>query len=674
MRRTAFCTCTFLILLATLAVPSSAQVISWPLEPTDMEHPIGNTLGELVIWNGSIYHHAGVDILATPHPDPNAPQVVSVEGGKVRNLLDSPSTAYNEIQILDANGIIHTYQHLAYGTISANVKDAFNDGVAIGKGIPMAQVFPWSCSYAHLHYQQVRNLTTYLNPLSGIAPDPDNFAPQIHGIGFADRNSVRWREFSPPSGPACTVVSGQVDIIAQLQDQDDAGAAATVNGARNVGVYDLQWRVCPQGNTNCVAWNAAHHFSEMPAGWSNPADAAGRTHFSQTPNWVSTYDECGLEADRTFSVVTPSGWNTTAIPDGSYSVSVQASDIAGNLSMRSARACVQNGSACLTDLIVRDAEDDDGSTAYPGPYFWMSPDIAVNPLSATANGALRIAQPNVVEVRVHNTGSCALPAGTTYNVCLGWSQPSGYVPFPMSAAQTVGCQTQTVPAGGMAPGSSITTSFTWAPPSSSVPQGHACLVAWSNSAADPVQTTPSVIFDNNRAQRNIAFITLPDSADPGPSTSSFWIHPFDAAKRTWRLSFNSRGGPGPSSARLHVPPTVSFSRVRGAEIIGAYRPVRPRELCAIDNPTCRVPCRNLRTASRNGCTLVIGQMQPNKTIDLDEVVAAESAQLWLEVPTPQSMPRDAFFDAEIAEFATYDPQPPVPLGGLTLRFQGPDFR
>ena len=83
-------------------------------------------------------------------------------------------------------------------------------------------------------------------------------------------------------------MKGNVDIIAQLRDQDDAGVSPTVVGAGNVGVYDLRWRICSRSAPTCGNWNDTHRFQDMPTAWALGGNLATRSQFSVTPNWVST--------------------------------------------------------------------------------------------------------------------------------------------------------------------------------------------------------------------------------------------------------------------------------------------------------------------------------------------------------------------------------------------------
>lgn len=681
--------CTLLILAMTLAGRVGAEAHGWPVQPSDQEHPIGNTLGEFQALKevARVYQHIGIDILATPYPDPTAPYVVVTVAGQVVFMDDAAGTKYNSGEIVGEDGNRYRYMHLAYLSFDAGFVNAYNAINPADKMVPggalIARVHPWGCSYDHLHYDVIAGGNRYLNPLTDITPNPDGFAPQVLDVRFADHDLNRWFEFVPPLGPACTVVNGEVDIVAQLLDRDDAGS--TLIGAGNVGVHNLRWRVCPTSAFPCDAWNDTHQFKEMPTAWGSPGNPDTRAQFSTSPDWVSTYkintvDElfapnvCPATADDTFMVPTSnvtSGWNTVGIPNGNYSVSVEASDIAGNVGTRTVHACVQNAAGCATDLSIRDGVNDTGATPYSDSPSWLSPDITVNAGTLDENKNVKEGAANVIEVKVQNTGSCTLPVGTAYTVCLGWDAPSGSVPFPLPTNHTISCKPQTVSVSGWQPGSSRPTTFTWTPAIGSVPAGHSCLVAWTDMTADPVQTTPSVVLDNNRAQRNIMFTPAPQVG--AMSLQPFWINPLDAVtERSLEIKFRSSSAiPYLATARIHVPPGVTVAQLFDTAIVGGYRGSMPAELCPRgDETSCVSHCNSWAEAAASGCTLVLGRIGPQSRVRLEGISVSAPTKLLLEVSTRERVPPGAFFDARIVEYGTIDHSPHTAIGGVTLRFEG----
>lgn len=669
------------LILALLPGPASAQH-GWPVEPTGSEHPIGNSFGEFQNFGG-VYQHTGIDILVTPRfttagtVDPAAPWIVATVGGTPTSLSDTAGTIYNGTILTGTDGITYRYWHLQGASYDADYVLAFNNGTAVAAGDHIAQVVRWSsCGYHHLHYDQL-NATSYLSPLADITPNPDPPAPDISAIHLGRPGTTPWTAFTPAAPGACTVVSGAVDVVPQLRDRDDA--ASTLAGAATVGAYDLRWRACPDASPTC-AWNATHRLDEMPLAWGGAGNAGSAAQFSVTSPWVSDSDYCAATwaypVATHWSGGTPSAathWATAGLPSGGYSVSVEATDFAGNVSVRNVHACVESGGACVTDLTIRDGADDAGAVPYGGSPFWLSPDITVNAGTPDENDKIKLGAPNTVDVRVWNTGSCALAAGTTTQVCAAWDAPSGSVPHPLGAGHQLGCQTLTVPAGGWALGTSLTVGFTWTPDAATVPDGHHCLVAWTDGAADPVKNTSSVVFDGNRAQRNIVFEAAPPPASP--AFASFWVNPLEGVRdRAIEVRFKFSGArPNLESARLHVPPGIGVRAVRGAEIVAAYRGDKPEAACdEHQRLACGACGAKLESVAERGCTVVLGGIGPWSRVRLEGVRPTRRARLQLEVVTAEKPRKGEFIEAEIVELGTWDKlERPERIGGLTVRFERP---
>jgi hypothetical protein len=156
--------------------------------------------------------------------------------------------------------------------------------------------------------------------------------------------------------------------------------------------------------------------------------------------------------------------------------------------------------------------------------------------------------------------------------------------------------------------------------------------------------------------------------------STFYVHHADTmGERSMEIAVRtSEGQPYNGDVRLHVPPTVKAARVTGAQLIEAYKQVRPREECPSDEARCRTACPDVEHAARLGCTAVYGRIDdPQRRVKLEGVVVDETSPLVLEVAGDNSLPPGGFIDARIVEFATNDARPDSALGGLTLRFQRP---
>lgn len=675
-----------------------AQAAKWPLEPIFDSHPIGNSFGEFQSFGAGVYQHKGIDILATPRldssndVDPNASWVaVTVDGTITWFPTDDGVPITSEVDVTSADGKRYTYAHLSYFDPSF---------VVIGTKQPpstrlvtapqrIGQVARQSCEFHHLHYQVgaligddrdsgTPSKTYYLSPLAEISPHVDAIPPTVGPLGLAvDQTS--WTVFSPAASGlpgACVPVKGLVDVIAPVVDQDNAGVF--VNGTATVGVSDLNWRQCSKTAPNC-SWIPTYTFDRMPVGWgegsSNPSSAL---QFSTSAPWPSNSDYCNATTNYMIptnwvgSVPSTIGaWNTAGVSDGDYTVSVKAIDFALNATVRRVHVCVENSGNCTTDLTVRDGLDDTGAVPYTGSPFWHSPDITVNPGSTDENRNVNVGAANTVNITVWNTGSCVLTAGTNYTVCLGWSAPSGSVPFPLPSGQVVACKSETVPSGGWLPGNSRLTSFSWTPAANSLPLGHHCLVAWSSMPADPVESTAAVVLDANRAQRNITFQAAPVLG--AQAYAAFWVNPLkEVAQRSLELRFkSSRSKPFLRGARIHVPPGIAVKDIVDAEVVGGYKGDPPQEPCNFgDESGCATPCIDWKHVVPRNCTLVLGGIGPYSRVRLDGITLNQPVQLVLEVTAAEELPLSGFIDAEIVEDGVLGADPVrTPIGGLTLRFE-----
>ena len=356
--------------LLLLAGIHAACASTWPIEPVDEDHPIGNTMGEFIETIEGAYQHEGIDVLGDSYDErPDAPFVVVTVAGKVESVMMNPDSRDNYVLILGENGDRrYLYAHLEFTTIpipiilhvnntpspAGNTPDEnldreeswpiLKEGAKIAK---LSNLFP--CEFDHVHYavQRVNDdaSLTLVNPLLEIRPAPDSSQPEIAGIHLAQHDGTRWSEIpkNPDSGQ-CTAVKGEIDIIVEVIDRDDAGS--TQMGANNVGLHTLRWRACK--NMTC-SWKDTHTFDEMKPDWTNPNNSETSIHYSTDDPWKSTFDFCaGTPGNRTFMVPTSfavaGSWKTDdgGVSNGEYELMVQAKDIAGNKATDSIKVCVSN--------------------------------------------------------------------------------------------------------------------------------------------------------------------------------------------------------------------------------------------------------------------------------------------------------------------------------------------
>jgi hypothetical protein len=367
--------------IGTLQVPSVsfADGGGWPIAPVAADHPVGNTLGEfLVNQSGKYYQHAGIDILATPYPDPSAEFAIVKASGVVDWVNMSPGGQDNYVRIFDSGSQRkYIYHHLEYSMLSLPLQLRFNNmnpanrddasfWPPMSAGEPIAQIHDsFACNVDHLHFEVIaleqNGPGIQVNPMTGIEPKPDAVAPQVVDVFVAKRGDDEWHEVEvDASAGGCSVVSGDVDVIADISDQDDGGFGP--GEAAGVNVFAVQWRACKQGVDECD-WTDAYRFDEMKAAWTDSSAGLAVQNFSVVNPWVSvpeawlrSENSCPVEqqgqaapANKTFMILTsPSAggpWKTGSnrYGNGKYELTVRAMDIAGNLSApRSKLVCVRN--------------------------------------------------------------------------------------------------------------------------------------------------------------------------------------------------------------------------------------------------------------------------------------------------------------------------------------------
>lgn len=653
-----------LFFLFAIAAATAFAQHGWPVDPPTSDSPIGNSIGEFQDFSGSRYQHKGNDIVVTPHfndmgdVDPAAPWILSTMAGEITVLVDGTDNNQQGASVLAADGRTYRFWHLQSGTFDPTFVTNFNDGNDAAEGDHIAKVYDWtSCSFDHCHYD-ISDGTSWHSPYIDQTPNPDPAPPVIESIGFAVNNSNPWSVLNPVSAGGCTVVTGMVDIIGQIRDVDDAGSAHT--GARTAWVRNLRWRACPDSMPGC-GWIDTHNYDSMPDSWGY-GNATSDVIFSNRAPWDSNTDYCA--ETWLYGVVTnfsggnanaASAWNTGAVANGAYTVSIEATDFAGNVTVRNVRACVQNGGGCITDLMIRDATDDAGGVPYPGGVWWVSPDITANPGTAIQDVNIVLGSANPIDVTVRNSGSCTIPSGAEYEVCLGWGPPSGSIAHPLPAAQLIDCQTVTLPAAGWSVGTARTTTFSWTPDAATVPDGHHCLIAWVNLAgSDPVQNTPAVNQDNNRAQQNIEFVA------PGPDPSgSFWVMPQRMMKnRAIELTFLGAAGDDREIVLL-LPPQLRVERVVGATLDVAKKEDR------VEGAICD-QCLTPAEAASKGCLRVLRGISATSRVWIEGADVEKPQRVSVLVRgAPRELTMHLIEHAMLA-----GQQQRGPVGGLTIRFRG----
>jgi hypothetical protein len=162
---------------------------------------IGHNMQSYQNYGDSPYWHDGLDVRA-PQDQP----IHAAVGGKVVNVENYvPGNAlYWEIAILDEEGFVWKYHHVAKASINPEIKAAFSSGGKVAEGILIGNVARWPVTtygevYHHLHLLVVGKDGQYINPFLMLEPLADNQAPVISKIGIAqDHRPIKGNQVKGP--------------------------------------------------------------------------------------------------------------------------------------------------------------------------------------------------------------------------------------------------------------------------------------------------------------------------------------------------------------------------------------------------------------------------------------------------------------------------------------------
>jgi hypothetical protein len=161
---------------------------SWPFALLS----IGHNMQSYQNYDGSPYWHDGLDIRGR-----ESEVVHAAAGGVVVNIENyvKGSPLYWEIAILDEEGFVWKYHHIAFESISEEVKTSFKQKSKISAGALIGNIVRWPSVaygevYHHLHLLVVGQDKQYINPFLMLEPLSDTQAPVIRKIGLAQNHSA----------------------------------------------------------------------------------------------------------------------------------------------------------------------------------------------------------------------------------------------------------------------------------------------------------------------------------------------------------------------------------------------------------------------------------------------------------------------------------------------------
>jgi hypothetical protein len=298
-------------------------VTFWPIEPTNVEHEIGNSGGEFQQYNGNpAYFHTGIDIL-DDSPAPDGPFVRTTRAGTAILSLVNAGSLYNGLTVDhgDSNGSEYAYWHLDFNSVQQAVRDADTDGTTLPADSRVAQLVDWTaCDYHHLHYETCDN-NVCEDPVWFLTPRDDNNAPAITEVRFTENGT---NTAFPPGFPT-TTVRGQVDIIAKAFDRQF--------GEARTGVMRLRYRISDSNGT-IVKTSRLINFAVIPDDANVTVLYRNSSPFDSDSNYCGTeqyyYVVTNVSDTAPTSYSEDFAWDTTQHTNGNYIVEVTAYDAVFN--------------------------------------------------------------------------------------------------------------------------------------------------------------------------------------------------------------------------------------------------------------------------------------------------------------------------------------------------------
>ena len=324
----------------------------WPVSPLHREHPVrGSFLDPRGVDDtGTSGYHFGVDVSVDDRtPDSGAPKglshaVYAVESG----VVDRPSRDTTRSCISRRLEVGHfDYWHVS-------------PIVAQGQRIRPGQQIGWSCLGAwHVHvseWQLYRGARVWVNPLhtgGKLVPYTDTAAPVVTTLAFRTPPRTAWSPKtslrSPDSSRALepTGLHGLVELRAKVADPQSFLGFLADDPAwpTEFSPYRITVLVRSVARGTVVLRRTSFQADQLPQTPYIVHYAPGTIEDENMRECVGppAHARCsGTYWFRPFSRFRHEYWNTRTVPNGSYVVTVDAYDIAGNVGSRTVTVVVAN--------------------------------------------------------------------------------------------------------------------------------------------------------------------------------------------------------------------------------------------------------------------------------------------------------------------------------------------
>jgi hypothetical protein len=329
--------------VVALAVPLTAEAERWPMGPGDEPQRVGNNCYEFQDYGGGPYYHDGIDILNNGGDpiysvDDTYMRLVSVSDPYYTGMI----TSYEDDGSDDRGWL---YWHITYATIP------FVEGDFVPVDAYMGDIATWPVSeFHHVHftrgeyvggwYECVDNAIDFMDP-----PDDDQ-APEFHETETDQMFSFCEDNSSTRVDPG--EVTGAVDIIANVSDK-------IVDTYWDVVPYEIAWWVDGDGGSVpetlfikftglCPADSTVTGVVYKRAGiWWTEGDYDDRDYYFVVTN--TDGDGFAKMGDEDYY------FDSTTLPDGDYTLYVEAKDFYGNKVIESMEFTTNNNPPASFNLL-----------------------------------------------------------------------------------------------------------------------------------------------------------------------------------------------------------------------------------------------------------------------------------------------------------------------------------
>ena len=326
--------------------------LGWPVRPRSVQHPIRGAFIDPrgPDDNGLSGYHFGIDInVDDAHPDSGAPSGLS---HRVYALDSGVAIEPANVQSRRCATGRMELGHFAYWHVSPIV--------AAGHRVRAGEQIAWTCHGVwHVHlseWQLYRGKRVWVDPLhkrGPLLPYTDTAAPIVDALVFVTPPVRPWQPTARLAEPdtstvmPSTALHGLVEVRARVADPQSLLGFLSRNPAWPTvwTPHKMSLEIRDPRNHRLVLRRTSFEADQLP-------QTPYLVHYAPGTIEDDNMQECvgppqlpkcdGTTWLRPLSRFHQEFWNTHAVPNGSYTLTVRASDIAGNIGSKTTTVTVKN--------------------------------------------------------------------------------------------------------------------------------------------------------------------------------------------------------------------------------------------------------------------------------------------------------------------------------------------